>query len=1046
MAELPSGTVTFLFTDVEGSTRLLKQIGEPYGEVLADHQRLLRAAFERFGGREIDTQGDSFFVAFPRARDAAAAAVEAQRALAAHAWPDGVRFRVRMGVHTAEPAVQPDRYVGLGVHRAARIMAAGHGGQILLSNTTRELIEDDLPADVVLQDLGEHRLKDLDRPERLFQLDAAGLPGEFAPLRTEEAPTAYTGLEDELAKAAGAAIIRPVYLRRRSLLVAALAGVVAAAVAIPVFALGGNGSDGGESPAGDPDTAVAIDAETGKIGPSVPVGSGPIRAALGEDGVWVANSDGTVSRIDPARNVAVQTVRAGSGLAGIAVGNEAVWVADGLEGKLVRISDDRVVQTTPLPRGPRGVAFGERAVWVANLDDHSVTRVNAVTGEVVKTIPTGGTPTATAVGEGSVWVTNEAGASVLRIDPRTNSVVQTINVGNGPSAIAVGEGSVWVTNTLDDTLTRIDPATGTVTALVKVGAGPRAVGVAAGSVWVVNELSGTVSRIDPLTTRVTATVATGNRPSGIVAGEETVWVTVRAGGGVHRGGTVRFAAAVTIDSIDPAVAYDVITWQILSLTGDGLTAFRRVGGPEGAAIVPDLATTLPTSTNAGKTYTFQLRRGVRYSTGALVEPTDVRASIERVFELRSPGAPYYEGIVGAAACAAKKLCNLSRGIVVDNRARTIAFHLTRPDPEFLHKLAFPFAYVLPAKTRSRETGTRPLPATGPYVITKYEAERSIELARNPHFREWSPAARPAGYPDEILITTASSKQALNAVKSGRADLGANLPPEQIDAVATQYPKLLRSTPSGETDFLSLNTRIAPFNNLDARRAVNYAIDRRAVLDLFGGSRYARPTCQALPPNFPGYEPYCPYTQGASKSGVWRAPDLTRARQLIARSGTAGMRVELVTADVRPFDALGRHVAGVLERLGYRVSTKVLPYEDWAAAVGDRRSSAEAAINAWRPDYPSPSGFIVPLFSCARPSIMAFCEPGIEAGMKQAQELQETDPRAANALWAEVERAIVDRAPLVALVNLKAVEFLSDRLGNYQYHPLFSTLLDQVWVR
>ena len=190
MPELPSGTVTFLFTDVEGSTRLLKRIGERYGEIVVEHQRLLRSAFERHGGQEIDTQGDSFFVAFRRARDAAAAAIDAQRALASHPWPVSAELRVRMGIHTAEPTVQPDRYVGLGVHRAARIMAAGHGGQILLSNTTRELIEDDLRAEVSLRDLGEHRLKDLDRPERLFQVVAEGLPSEFAPLRTEDAPTA----------------------------------------------------------------------------------------------------------------------------------------------------------------------------------------------------------------------------------------------------------------------------------------------------------------------------------------------------------------------------------------------------------------------------------------------------------------------------------------------------------------------------------------------------------------------------------------------------------------------------------------------------------------------------------------------------------------------------------------------------------------------------------------------------------------------------------------------------------------------------------------
>ena len=129
---LPSGTVTMLFTDIEGSTRLLKQLGERYGELLAEHRRLLREAFAGHGGREMDTQGDAFFVAFARARNAVEAAAEAQRALAAHAWPDGVECRVRMGLHTGEPSVGDEGYHGIGLHRGARIAAAAHGGQILL--------------------------------------------------------------------------------------------------------------------------------------------------------------------------------------------------------------------------------------------------------------------------------------------------------------------------------------------------------------------------------------------------------------------------------------------------------------------------------------------------------------------------------------------------------------------------------------------------------------------------------------------------------------------------------------------------------------------------------------------------------------------------------------------------------------------------------------------------------------------------------------------------------------------------------------------------
>ena len=180
---LPGGTVTFLFTDIEGSTRLAARLGERYAKVLADHQRLLRDAFAASGGREIDTQGDAFFVVFPRAKDAVAAALTGQRTLAGHRWPDGVTVRVRMGLHTGEPAAAHDRYIGLGVHRAARICAAGHGGQILLSSATYALLADDVLPDITFQDLGEYRLKDLERPERIYQLIVPDLPRAFPPPR-----------------------------------------------------------------------------------------------------------------------------------------------------------------------------------------------------------------------------------------------------------------------------------------------------------------------------------------------------------------------------------------------------------------------------------------------------------------------------------------------------------------------------------------------------------------------------------------------------------------------------------------------------------------------------------------------------------------------------------------------------------------------------------------------------------------------------------------------------------------------------------------------
>ncbi len=207
MPELPTGTITLLFTDIEGSTRLLQRVGERYADLLEECRRLLRTAFSQWHGQEVDTQGDAFFVVFARASDAVCATVDIQRALAAHPWPQDAAVRVRIGLHTGEPQRSAEGYIGLDVHHAARIMSAGHGGQILLSQATSALVEQNLPDGTQLQDLGEHRLKDLRRPGRLFQLSVAGLADAFPPLHTLDShpnnlpiePTPFIGREREVA-------------------------------------------------------------------------------------------------------------------------------------------------------------------------------------------------------------------------------------------------------------------------------------------------------------------------------------------------------------------------------------------------------------------------------------------------------------------------------------------------------------------------------------------------------------------------------------------------------------------------------------------------------------------------------------------------------------------------------------------------------------------------------------------------------------------------------------------------------------------------------
>ncbi len=365
MAELPRGTVTFVFTDLEGSTRLLQQFGrDGYSRILADHHRLLRAAFAEHEGAEVDTQGDALFVAFRTARDAVDAAVAAQRALAAHDWPEGAHVRVRMGLHTGEALVDHDRYVGVAVHRAQRVSVSAHGGQVLLSNATREMVEDELPRGVALRDLGEQRLKDLDRPARLYQLDIDGLASDFPPVRAEaaapfEATPAPTGLrrvvatrEGRTAVAAGALLV--------------LAGVVAA------FALARH-NDSADVLAGA-DALAVIDPSSNDVSERLDVGATPAAVAAGEGAVWVVNADAqTIAHVDPDTDE-VSPFGTGGTPVDLAAGEGGVWVTNGAplsSAQTVGPVATSLVRVNPVTRGlEERIALPLSGGGITNATDH----------------------------------------------------------------------------------------------------------------------------------------------------------------------------------------------------------------------------------------------------------------------------------------------------------------------------------------------------------------------------------------------------------------------------------------------------------------------------------------------------------------------------------------------------------------------------------------------------------------------------------------------------------------------------------------------------
>ena len=254
-----------------------------------------------------------------------------------------------------------------------------------------------------------------------------------------------------------------------------------------------------------------------------------------------------------------------------------------------------------------------------------------------------------------MWASSESVGKVTEIDPRSGDVLQEIGVGNGASGIAYGAGALWVANTLDGTVSRIDPRSGVPTTF-PIGAsdGPASVAADANNVWVSNEFGGTVARIDPTRGTVLKRLTIGRRPQGIALVDGALWVGVAASGASHRGGTLRILAQVPFATkeFDPATTDVPLPYQLANITNDGLTAFRRVGGRPGWTLVPDLAVSLPAPTDGGRTYRFRLRSGIRYSTGALVRPADIRRELERSFHggPDSLGATFFGAIDGAAAC------------------------------------------------------------------------------------------------------------------------------------------------------------------------------------------------------------------------------------------------------------------------------------------------------------------------------------------------------------------------------------------------------------
>ena len=388
-------------------------------------------------------------------------------------------------------------------------------------------------------------------------------------------------------------------------------------------------------------------------------------------------------------------------------------------------------------------------------------------------------------------------------------------------------------------------------------------------------------------------------------------------------------------------------------------------------------------------------------------------------------------------------------------APTVYLRFTAPDPNFLFKVAG-FIQPAPAGTPRTRIAAKPVPGTGPYRVEEFAAGERLLLTRNELFDEWSEAAQPDGYPERIAVRMHDEPDArVSAVLAGHADVAIEVASATSSDLYTHFASQVRRHGQPDTKFLSFNVQRPPFDDVRARRALNLAIDRAAVARRFGGRDLSSPTCQLLPPSFPAYEAYCPWT-GGPRDGRWHRSDIRRARVLVRASRTARMAVDFVTRRASTAGpAAAAEVATALRRIGYRPRVEILSN----AELERRRSDTDHAWNVtafdWVADYPSPGQFLDLFLRCSNyhpedPSLTTnfggFCDPGFDRLVARAEQLQATDPARAEQVWSRADRLAVDEAALAPLVNTGSVEVVSPRTGHFTLDATGQPRIDQLWVR
>jgi YVTN family beta-propeller protein len=854
--------------------------------------------------------------------------------------------------------------------------------------------------------------------------------------------------------------------RRRALLALGSSLLLGAALAVAAFEIGRDRAAAGLAPV-RPNTLAAIDPETNRVVAEIPVGARPASVIAAHGSLWVANlDDDTVSRVDPNEGRVLRTISTGTAPTALASGRGAVWTVAGERGVVLRIDPtfndvvDRIGTVevgTVLGGAPAtgAIAATADAVWAVSggfFSTPRLFRIDLATKQVEAAVPTGNGPTALAPGFGDLWMTDSFENTVSRFD-RTGALIATIPVGFGANAVAVGEGAVWVVNSLDDTIVRIDPERNSVRTTIAVGRYPTSVAVGAGAVWVANRNDGTVSRIDPTTNAVVETIEVGNRPAGLVVAAGSVWVTNQtsaatpAPGAVTLGGIARLTAAEDHFETDPALYPDR---QISYATCAKLLNYPDAPAPYGTRLVPEVAASLPAVSAHGRTYTFTIRDGFAFSPPLRERVTaqTFKHSIERSLHPRMGVAGAFVGdIAGQAAYQAGRARHIS-GVVADGDKLSVT--LVAPAPDFLARIAMPFFCAVPLSTPIDPKGVRSIPSAGPFYIAEHEPNRRIVLRSNPNYH----GSRPQRL-REIRYTIGSAPSTNVAdVEAGRSDyLADGFIPEDRDLearLAARYGPASAAARSGgqryfvnpwfALAFLGLNTSRPLFSDIDWRKAVNYAIDRRALArigNLVTGPFPAIPTDHYVPPTMPGAPRTTLYPPGG---------DLRVARRLAPDDRRAAL---LYTCNLALCRQQAHTIRSNLAAIGLDVQVREFPVVELFERAGTKGEPFDIITAHWGADYADPSDFLnVLLGQQIHPSgnlnLAYYTDPDVARKLDRVARLTgEARYRGYAALSVELAR---DAAPWVAYASGTSRDFFSSRMGCQVFHPVYGIDLAALCTR